>query len=129
MKIKKVVLNTSDAYTSFVRAFATLLDAELTKWEELAKDKSNYYRLAHIMPALISLVNTAGYLRGQDNMFLDYRPHTDAQKEFYAYENNFEKRLYKLIDLLMASDSKAIYIERLEEYFIEVRADKHRMLL
>lgn len=73
------------------------------------------------MPAIISLVNTVGYLRGQDGMFLDIRPRTENQNEFYGYEDLFEKRLNKLIDILMDSDEKDFYQERLESYLIKSR--------
>lgn len=73
------------------------------------------------MPAIISLVNTVGYLRGQDGMFLDIRPRTENQGEFYKYEDQFETRLDKLIDILMDSDEKDFYIERLESYLIKSR--------
>lgn len=121
MHIQKRQLSTADEYTSFVREFVTLLDTQLTVWEDRAKNKENLHELARQMPAIISLVNTVGYLRGQDGMFLDIRPHTENQKEFYGYEELFENRLNELIDILMNSDEKDFYKERLESYLIKSR--------
>jgi hypothetical protein len=73
------------------------------------------------MPALISLVNTVGYLRGRDGVFLNIRPQTEDQAEFYKYEDQFEKRLDKLIDVIMDSDEKDFYKERLESYLVKSR--------
>ncbi len=109
-------------YSNFVRNIVSLLDQEFTAWENKTRNGENLADLARQMPALISLVNTVGYLRGQDGVFLDFRPKTENQKEFYEYENNFEKRLEKLIDILLASNQKKFYLDRLESYFIKVRS-------
>ncbi len=121
MEIKKRPILTAEEYTNFVREFVTLLDEQLMLWEKLAKDNKNLHDLAHQMPAIISLINTVGYLRGQDGMFLDNRPQTDNQKEFYGYEDLFEGRLEKLINILMFSEEKEYYRERLESYLVKSR--------
>jgi hypothetical protein len=121
MDIQKQQLSTADEYTRFVREFATLLDEQFNVWEDRAKNKEKLHDLARQMPAIISLVNTVGYLRGQDGMFLDIRPRTENQSEFYGYENLFEKRLNQLIDILMDSGEKEYYKERLESYLIKSR--------
>lgn len=121
MNIQKQQLSSADEYTKFVREFVTLLDEQLSVWEDRAKNKKNLHELAHQMPAIISLVNTVGYLRGQDGMFLNIRPRTENQREFYGYEDLFEKRLNQLIDILMDSDEKNFYKERLEIYLIKSR--------
>jgi len=121
MDIQKNLLSTGDEYTKFVREFITLLDEQFSIWEELAKNESNLYDLARQMPAIISLVNTVGYLRGQDGLFLSIRPSTENQSEFYKYEDEFEKRLEKLIDILMDSDVKDFYKDKLESYLVKLR--------
>jgi hypothetical protein len=121
MNIQKQHLSTGDEYTKFVREFVTLLDEQLSACEEYAKKPEDLYSLAHQMPAIISLINTVGYLRGQDGIFLRIRPSTENQKEFYEYEDKFEERLKNLIDILMASNRKDVYKERLESYFIKSR--------
>lgn len=121
MDIQKQQLSTAEEYTKFVREFATLLDEQLSVWEDRAKNKENLHELARQMPAIISLVNTVGYLRGQDGMFLDIRPRTENQSEFYGYEDLFEKRLDQLIDILIDSDETDFYKERLESYLIKSR--------
>lgn len=125
MDIQKQQLATAHEYTKFVREFVTLLDEELSVWEDRAKNKENLHELARQMPAIISLVNTVGYLRGQDGIFLDIRPLTENQKEFYQYEDLFEKRLNQLIDILMDSDEKYFYKERLESYLIKSRTKQN----
>lgn len=121
MEINKKVIESAEGYTEFVRAFATLLDQQLTLLEGYMNGKEGAHNLIQQMPAIISLVNTVGYLRGQDGMFLDIRPSTDNQKEFYEYEDLFEKRLGTLIDFLLQSDEKEYYRERLESYFVKAR--------
>ncbi|MDP3955643.1 MAG: hypothetical protein Q8Q18_00145 [bacterium] len=121
MDIQKQQLTTTEEYTKFVREFVTLLDEQVSVWEDRAKNIKNLHELACQMPAIISLVNTVGYLRGQDGMFLDIRPRTENQSEFYGYEDQFEKRLDKLINMLMDSDEKDFYQERLESYLIKSR--------
>ena len=65
MDIQQRQLSTADEYTNFVREFVTLLDKQLTIWEDRAKNKKELHELARQMPAIISLVNTVGYLHGQ----------------------------------------------------------------
>ena len=121
MERNNKIIESSEAYTEFVRAFATLLDQQLTIAEGYASSKEGVHDLIQQMPALISLVNTVGYLRGQDGMFLDVRPRTENQKEFYEYEDLFEKRLGVLIDFVLSSDEKEYFRERLESYFVKAR--------
>lgn len=121
MDIQKEQLSTADEYIKFVREFVTLLDEQFSVLEDRAKNKENLHGLAHQMPAIISLVNTVGYLRGQDGMFLDMCPRTENQSELYGYEDLFENRLDQLIDILMDSDEKDFYKERLESYLIKSR--------
>jgi len=117
-------ITNADEWQQFVEQFVTLLDKEMLKHEEKIKEPSYAPGLVHVMPALISLVNTVGYLRGQDGMIAsDMDPNiriplTDKIRE---YENHFEVRLDKLIDILLASDQKDYYTERLDSYFTKCR--------
>ncbi|MBP9728418.1 MAG: hypothetical protein KBD27_03500 [Candidatus Moranbacteria bacterium] len=121
MENNKRKIESAEGYTEFVRVFATLLDQQLTLVEGYMNEQEGAHNLIQQMPALISLVNTVGYLRGQDGMFLDIRPSTENQKEFYGYEDMFEKRLSTLIDYILNSDEKEYYRERLESYFVKAR--------
>ena len=121
MDINQKHIKTAEEYINFVREFVTLLDRQISVWEERARNKEELHELACQMPAIISLVNTVGYLRGQDGMFLDIRPRTENQKELYKYEDLFEKRLKKLIDILISSDEKQYYQNRLDSYFVKSR--------
>ncbi|MDP2930164.1 MAG: hypothetical protein Q8N56_00950 [bacterium] len=121
MDINRKQLNSGEEYTNFVREFVTLLDQQLSVLEKRAGNKAEIHNLASQMPALISLVNTVGYLRGQDGMFLDIRPRTENQKEFYGYEDLFEDRLEKLIGIVINSDEKKFYYDRLDSYFVKSR--------
>jgi hypothetical protein len=126
MEIQKKHIKTDKEYTDFVRSFVTLLDEQFNYWEKQTVEgkRDDLHYLARQMPALISLVNTMGYLRGQDAMFLDIRPHTEHQQEFYQYEYAFEERMKKFIDMLMASEEKDYYIERLDSYLIKTRTQQ-----
>ena len=122
MKKSSTTIKTSEDYVLFVEQFTNLLDQELSKWENLLRNQENLKKVIHAMPALISLINTVGYLRGQDGMF-DFRPLTIAnQKDFYAYEDAFEKRLNDIIDVILASDEKEYYKQLLDSYFTKVRS-------
>lgn len=75
------------------------------------------------MPALISLVNSIGYLRGQDGMFTTFRPlDSEMQRNLYKNEDQFETRLQKLIDAIRDSQYADAYQNRLHEYFIKARS-------
>jgi len=124
MEITKHTITTADEYVDFVRKFVTLVDEQLRFYEKENIGDGELLGLATQMPALISLVNTVGYLRGQDGMFLDIRPSTDKQQEFYALEDEFEHRLKKLIDTVMNSNQKDIYLDRLHTYFIKARSQQ-----
>ena len=121
MDIQQRQLSTAEEYINFVREFVTLLDKQLAIFEDFSKNEEKLHELAHVMPAIISLVNTVGYLRGQDGLFIEIRPYTKNQGEFNKYEALFESRLNKLIDVLMGSDEKDYYMERLESYLVKFR--------
>lgn len=119
-------ITTPGKYVDFVQKFVTLLDKQLAYFEENLKE-DNLHNIASSMPALISLVNTVGYLREQDGMFLDIRPRTDNQKDFYEYEYAFEMRLNKLIETVLDSKEKDYYISRLTSYMVESRTKQQLM--
>jgi hypothetical protein len=121
MDIQHKHITTAQEYTDFVRAFVTLLDKQLTYWEARIENEKDFDGLAHQMPALISLVNTAGYLRGQDGVLYDFRPHTPDQQEYYRYEDQLEDRLFSLIAKLKPSNKFEYLKERLYTYFISSR--------
>ncbi len=121
MEINKQEITTAEEYVDFVRKFATLLDKQMRRYEDDLTDQ-NLINLSRQMPALISAVNTMGYLRGQDGMFLDFRPMTNNQHEFYALEDGFESRLSALVDHVMNSSQKDFYLERLDSYYVKVRS-------
>lgn len=125
MDLSQYIPKTNEEYISMVRVIASLIDTQLRLYETSVEEgsKSRLYDVILQMPALISLVNTVGYLRGQDGMFLDIRPKplSEHQKELYSLEHMFEERLYKIIQKLDSSELKDRYIERLNEYFINHR--------
>lgn len=108
----------SQDYEKHFDDFVSLVDKQLAIYESASADLGN---LARTLPALISLVNTIGYLRGQDGMFLDFRPRTDNQKHFYATEHEYEKRLNSLISKVLESKHADYYKKRLHSYFCQVR--------
>jgi hypothetical protein len=143
MKIPNSNITTTDEYISFVEKFVTLVDQELSKYEEMVlvekgavtivdqgESKPELFYVIHSihdvashMPALISLVNTVGYLRGQDGVFVDFRPSVGRkQNDLYELENLFEKRLEALIDKILGSKEKSYYLQRLDSYFTKTRS-------
>jgi hypothetical protein len=123
MNIEKKDFSTDEEYTNFVRHFVSLLDKQMNMWEEKAKDGKNLTDLVNQMPLIISLVNVVGCLRGQDNVFSDIRPPSRNQKEFYNYEDYFEKRLGNLIDIIMSSEAKDYYKHVLEKDLVKRRSE------
>ena len=108
---------TADEYRDLVQKYSFLVDAQLKLVEE---NEDNHY-LIGFLPALISAVNVIGYLRGQDNMFIDARPWLDFQTELYRNEDAFEHRLSALISRIMNSANSEEYKNRIQEYYMNVR--------
>lgn len=109
-------------YLAFVDTFCALLDSQLLEFEAQAQDPSQLHSIMFRLPALISLVNTVGYLRGQDDLFLNVRPMTDNQQHLYELEQQFETRLGALIQLVLDSHLRDQYIERLQQYYVTTRS-------
>lgn len=105
-------------YIDLFNNFKTIIDKQLEYFET---NTENNHELANKLPALISLINTIEYLRGQEGMFLNFRPHTSNQAEFYKIENEFEKRLEKLITRILNSEEAEFYKTKIHTYFCEVR--------
>jgi hypothetical protein len=121
MEIPNNVITTEEEYVDFVEKFVTLLDKQFTQAESRINDENDILGSINSLPALISLVNTVGYLRGQDGMFLNIRPSVDSQQTLYEYEDHFEARLKSLIVAVMQSNLHGEYKKRLTTYFVEAR--------
>lgn len=111
-------------YIDMVERFSGLVDKEMKKTES-EENPGRIHAIALRLPALISLVNTIGYLRGQDGVFLDIRPEdmhgSGRQGDLYKNEDEFEKRLQNLIDEVGTSEEASFYRETLERYYITAR--------
>ncbi len=105
-------------YISLFENFTSLVNQQFTQFEDENKE---IHEIAKGLPALISLVNTIGYLRGQDGVFLNFRPQTDQQTRFYKVEDEYEARLEKIIQKVMNSTEKAFYEQNLHSYFCQTR--------
>ncbi|MBP9864492.1 hypothetical protein KBC54_03530 [Patescibacteria group bacterium] len=116
--------NSSD-YLSFAKSYYSLVSFALDQAEEML-DKKDLEWLISRMPGIISMVNSVGYLRGQDGFFLDNRPQplSEIQKELYGMEDEVESRLQKLTDAMSDSEVSDAYLERLTQYFIRARSKK-----
>ncbi len=114
---------TAAEYRTLVEQFSFLVDAELKKFENI-NSADEAHTAALEAPKLVSLVNTIGYLRGQDNAFLDIRPHevVEYQKELYANEDSFEDRLKELLNKIVAFGKTDIYNFYMNEYYIKSRS-------
>ena len=107
-----------EKYVQLFNDFVSLVDKQLERFESETLDIQT---IAKGLPPLISLVNTIGYLRGQDGVFVDFRPQTEQQTYFYKVEDKYEDRLEKLIQRVMNSDEKGFYEQVLHSYFCKVR--------
>jgi hypothetical protein len=125
--IKKTPLNTAEDYKVLVEQLSFLVDEEFKKFENItSRDEAESAALS--APKLISLVNTIGYLRGQDNAFIQVRPFEvhEFQNDLYENENSFEKRLNDLINKIKKFGGADTYNRRLREYFCETRGIKSK---
>lgn len=116
-------IKTATEYKNLVSMYSWLVDSELGKVEKIASEHPERIPVESI-PKLISLVNVVGYLRGQDNAFIDVRPDevSDFQKELYANEDAFEARLRKLIEVACLDEQgKKKCQALLEQYYIKAR--------
>jgi hypothetical protein len=113
-------MSSQEEYMDFVEKSVFLIDSELKKTEELMS-RGEHGLIAVFLPQLISIVNYAGYLRGQDGLFLDFRPSTTSQNDLYKMENEFEKRLVFLIDYIKNTESNIIAEARIKEYYLKNR--------
>ncbi|HQG57369.1 MAG TPA: hypothetical protein PLX79_00080 [Candidatus Dojkabacteria bacterium] len=117
------MIQTAEDWKIFIEQYVSLIENEFAIWEAKISDSANIHDLAVAMPALITLVNTLGYFRGQDGVFssLNMGIRLEMNNQLYEYENTFNKRLQKLIDVIMQSEEKNIYIQTLQNYFINSR--------
>jgi len=117
------MIQTAEDWKIFIEQYVSLIENEFAIWESRISEPTNIHDLAVAMPALITLVNTLGYLRGQDGVFsrLNMGIRLEMNNQLYEYENTFNKRLQKLIDVIMQSEEKNIYIQTLQNYFINSR--------
>jgi hypothetical protein len=120
MAINFKAVETKEEYLNLVEKFSFLVDSELKLTEGYIESHNNDSIISSL-PKLISLANTIGYLRGQDNAFIDVRPQgMGIQDDLYQNEDNFEARLNKIIDYIVANDKEG-YTNRLNQYFIKAR--------
>jgi len=112
-------ISDSDEYLRIAGKVAFLIDTEIQSAEADIK-QDRFQKVALRLPALISSVNFFGYLRGQDNMFVNVRPMTELQKELYKIEDNMESRLNLLIKTVN-NKAPQVYRHRLLEYFVTSR--------
>lgn len=116
-------IQASAEYLALAQSFFALVENECLRMK-LDAQTHGADAVIHQMPALISLVNCVGYLRGQDGMFRHEHPASvgDTQKLLYHMEERVETMLGEIIELILASEStKKQYIERLMNYFVRSR--------
>lgn len=110
-------------YIALVERFSGLVDLEF-KQVEAFEGKDKLHWVAQKLPALISMVNVIGQLRGE--AFLDVRPkdlvETNVQGFLYKNEDFFEKRLNVLIKEVCESGENTYYLDRLEGYYLRARS-------
>jgi hypothetical protein len=111
-------------YIDIAEKLSALVDQELSRVES-NRHEGRFHDVILRLPAIISAVNTIGYLRGEDGMFLDFRPKDIQEKgvqgALYANEEAFEHRLQALIDYLSTTKEADFYRETLERYYITAR--------
>ncbi|MDB5258880.1 MAG: hypothetical protein JWO73_88 [Candidatus Taylorbacteria bacterium] len=113
---------------NLVNKYSWLVDSELKKVELNIKEHPAHLDMnIESLPKLISLVNVIGYLRGQNNAFIEIRPHDviEYQPELYKNEDAFESRLHAIITTICVDPKNlALCKSTLERHFIEYRLKK-----
>lgn len=115
-------IKTPEEYLDFAQKLAYLTDLELSQAEQSVNQG---YDVSQRLPALISMVNTVGYLRGQDGMFghLEPKLNLEDKKPLFQNEKEFENRLSVMIDKVMFSKYADDYRRALENYYVRVRTN------
>jgi hypothetical protein len=88
-------------------------------------DKRRHKEFAKKIVRIISLVNTIGFLRGQDGMFNDIRPPaTVSIGGLYRFEDDLENRLRVLIDYIESEESGVtdFYHRYLHRFYVASRS-------
>jgi len=108
-------------YLQCVQTLAGLADAEFVRAEQ-----SDMHNLLSRLPGLVSIVNVIGYLRGQDGFFIDVRPEglAESQRDLYALEDEFEKRLSALLTKVADSYNVAELHQRMDAYYVTARTPR-----
>ncbi len=125
---KKIVLN--EAYRELAINLNILIKNAFDEAEKWVAS-GDYDGVIGRMPALISLTNTIGYLRGQHNLFLDCREKGKTHELtpiLRRMEDDFEKRLDALITTILQSSNPEHaqkYKAKLELYFVKIRTHEH----
>jgi hypothetical protein len=118
---------TVEEYMVMVKQFSGLVAAELKMVEEDAQ-KGDVYSVVQRLSGLVSIINTLGYLRGQDGFFLDSRPNGLAgeyQRQLYAMEDEVETRLWKLIEFVCnTAEGREQYLSHMHTYYLDARTPK-----
>ncbi len=114
---------TAEAYLAIVKGLTALTVLELNAFQD-AQRAGKKEAWVHKLPGLISLVNTIGYLRGQDGFFLDHRPAGlgEYSSTLYALEDKVENILsFNLEELCKDASTISVIRQRLLQYFVQAR--------
>ncbi len=118
----------TDEYLRFAESFFAMAERECVRMKERI-EKEGASAAVHQMPALISLVNCVGYLRGQDGMLYE-APRSGILGPLYKMEDTVEKHLDEIIQSILAADQvKEVYKERLMNYFVRSRCGEKPTIL
>ncbi len=109
-------IENEETYKLLVESYYYLVDMELQKAESKMQN-DEHESLSFLLPRVMCAVNTIGYLRGQDNIFVDFRPPVNFQRDLYAIEDECEKRLSNLLNYIATTQSKQLFIEEKQKYF------------
>ncbi len=118
MNINKVLFENGDDYLRFVRQFVTLTNQKLSEAEEAILDKTRINSVADMLPGIIAMVESTGFLRGQDGFFHEIERTGESQNEFYSYEDGFLKRLDKVILAVVESEAKEFYNDKMNHFYV-----------
>lgn len=118
-------------YLEMVARLSFLVDCELSAGEDKMiavneAPKEEVEEICWLVPRLISMTNVLGFLRGQGNRFLAYRPRGitgDEQDDLYADADFAEQRVQDIITKLIKMGYKQQLSKSLERYYVDFWID------
>jgi hypothetical protein len=119
--------NKPSQYLEMVARLSFLIDCEISAGEDKTMlidqaPKKEVEEICWLVPRLISMSNTMGFLRGQDNRFTNFRPDgitPDEQNDLYADADFVQQRVQDIIIKLIEAGYKLQLTKAMQKYYMD----------